>query len=315
MAVDRSPGSCSRTLRPPGHAGVGTATPLARSAVPQPVPAIDGAARVSSWLPPSLLARPGIQRPVIAAARNTASAARPMTAKVAPSPFGMTNASTSSERLANPSAAQVDGVMTFRHPGSLASRVARRRGGAGLGFPQGPADPGSPKRSAHEVRHRAQPELVRGLRKLQLEPEGMRRGRALAFARARCECYVGIVLISSICKFALTAFRSPGTRAILPMRKPLALTGFMETMLISHASRRAHTGHCNPNSGTGRSMACRPVGLCPPERFDRGWTANRGPRCTRVSAMRVVGFGGASRVRSLRTSRPARHVSARREIG
>jgi len=36
----------------------------------------------------------------------------------------MTNASTSSERLANPSAAQVDGVMTFRHPGSLASRVA-----------------------------------------------------------------------------------------------------------------------------------------------------------------------------------------------
>ena len=200
-------------------------------------------------------------------------------------------------------------------PGLPGLARCRRRGGAGLGFPQGPADPGSPKRSAHEVRHRAHPELVRGLRKLQLEPEGMRRGRALAFARARCECYVGIVLISSICKFALTAFRSPGTRAILPMRKPLALTGFMETMLISHASRRAHTGHCNPNSGTGRSMTCRPVGLCPPERFDRGWTANRGPRCTRVSAMRVVGFGGASRVRSLRTSRPARHVSARREIG
>jgi hypothetical protein len=86
-------------------------------------------------------------------------------------------------------------------------------------------------------------------------------------------------------------------------------------MLISRASLRTHTVHRNHDLGTGRSMACRPVGLCPPERFDRGWSANRGPRCTRVSAMRVEGFGGASRVRPFRTQRTARGVGARREIG
>jgi DNA-binding CsgD family transcriptional regulator len=47
-AVDRSPGSCSRTLRPPRHAGAETAPPPAQSTVPQPAAAIDRAARVSS---------------------------------------------------------------------------------------------------------------------------------------------------------------------------------------------------------------------------------------------------------------------------
>ena len=111
-------------------------------------------------------------------------------------------------------------------------------------------------------------------------------------------------------------FRPATREAIVPVTElfPLA-RGSLETMLISHALRRTHTGHRTADLGTGRSMACRPIGLCPPERFDRGWSANRGPRCTRVSAMRGAGFGGASRVRSLRTPRPARRVSARRGIG
>ena len=115
---------------------------------------------------------------------------------------------------------------------------------------------------------------------------------------------------------ARDGFPRGGREAIVRVRELFpARAGSLETMLTSHASLRTHTEHCNPNLGTGRSMACRPVGLCPPERFDRGWSANGGPRCTRVSAMRVVGFGGASHVRAFRTPRPARRVSARRENG
>ena len=111
-------------------------------------------------------------------------------------------------------------------------------------------------------------------------------------------------------------FQRRGRETIVLARNLSALARVSsETMLTSHAPRRTHKEHCNPNLGTGRSMACRPVGLCPPERLDRGWSANGGPRCTRVSAMRVVGFGGASHVRALQTPRPARRVSARREIG
>ena len=40
-------------------------------------------------------------------------------------------------------------------------------------------------------------------------------------------------------------------------------------------------------------MACRPIGLCPPERLERGWSANRGARLTRVSAKRLQCAGDA----------------------
>lgn len=49
-------------------------------------------------------------------------------------------------------------------------------------------------------------------------------------------------------------------------------------------------------------MACRPVGLCPPERLERGWSANRGARLTRVSAMRLRATGSAADVGGYRTS-------------
>jgi hypothetical protein len=70
----------------------------------------------------------------------------------------------------------------------------------------------------------------------------------------------------------------------------LARAGFTVTMPTSHAFS-AHSVHIDPTVGGGRAMACRPIGLCPPERFDRGWSANRGARCTRVSAMRIAASG------------------------
>jgi hypothetical protein len=70
-------------------------------------------------------------------------------------------------------------------------------------------------------------------------------------------------------------------------------------MPISFTPLCAHGVHADPNSGGGRAMACRPVGLCPPERLERGWSANRGARLTRVSAMRLRAAGG---VRASETS-------------
>ena len=71
------------------------------------------------------------------------------------------------------------------------------------------------------------------------------------------------------------------------------------TMQTSHALR-AHSVRIDPTVGGGRAMACRPIGLCPPERFDRGWSANRGARCTRVSAMRNAASGSAFAAGELR---------------
>ena len=68
---------------------------------------------------------------------------------------------------------------------------------------------------------------------------------------------------------------------------------------------RAHAVHCDPTFGDGRAMACRPIGLCAPERFDRGWSANRGARLTRVSALRLAAAGGAEDIRVLRAPAPA----------
>jgi len=80
--------------------------------------------------------------------------------------------------------------------------------------------------------------------------------------------------------------------------------GSSDTMLISFAPLCAHAVHADPTSGDGRAMACRPTGLCPPERFSRGWSANRGPRLTRVSALRLRIAGGAERVRMSRAATP-----------
>jgi hypothetical protein len=56
-----------------------------------------------------------------------------MTARVPPSRFGTSNASTSSERLANPSAAQVDGVMALCRARSQGA-VRNPRGVFGFGL-------------------------------------------------------------------------------------------------------------------------------------------------------------------------------------
>jgi hypothetical protein len=75
-------------------------------------------------------------------------------------------------------------------------------------------------------------------------------------------------------------------------------------MLISHSPLRVHDVHADPTSGGGRAMACRPIGLCPPERLERGWSANRGARLTRVSAKRLQRAGGVTDVRAPRMSAP-----------
>jgi hypothetical protein len=74
---------------------------------------------------------------------------------------------------------------------------------------------------------------------------------------------------------------------------------------ISLFPLRAHDVHADATSGGGRAMACRPIGLCPPERLERGWSANRGARLTRVSAKRLQRAGGAADVRVPRMSVPA----------
>jgi len=84
-------------------------------------------------------------------------------------------------------------------------------------------------------------------------------------------------------------------------------------MPLSLLSLRVHAVHSDPTSGDGRAMACRPIGLCPPERFDRGWSANRGARFTRVSALRLAATGGAEDVRALRT--PAATTTRQRGMG
>jgi hypothetical protein len=76
------------------------------------------------------------------------------------------------------------------------------------------------------------------------------------------------------------------------------------TMPISFSLRRVRGVRIDPMSGGGRAMACRPIGLCPPERLERGWRANRGARLTRVSATRLRAAGGAANVRAHRTSTP-----------
>jgi hypothetical protein len=43
-----------------------------------------------------------------------------------------------------------------------------------------------------------------------------------------------------------------------------------------------------PTCGTGRSMACRPVGVRTPKRVDLRWMMRRSTRCSRVSAMRYI---------------------------
>jgi hypothetical protein len=65
---------------------------------------------------------------------------------------------------------------------------------------------------------------------------------------------------------------------------------------------RVHRAHVDSTSGGGRAMACRPVGLCPPERIERGWSANRGARLTRVSANRLQPDGRAPDIRLRRVS-------------
>jgi len=61
-------------------------------------------------------------------------------------------------------------------------------------------------------------------------------------------------------------------------------------------TRSITPSHRDPSCGTGRFMACRPVGMCPPEREDRGWWAGTGARRTRVSAMRTSAIGDAGRL-------------------
>jgi len=76
-------------------------------------------------------------------------------------------------------------------------------------------------------------------------------------------------------------------------------------MPIALSPLRVHDVHADPTSGGGRPMACRPIGLCPPERLERGWSANRGARLTRVSAKRLQRAGGAADLRGTRMSVPA----------
>jgi hypothetical protein len=73
----------------------------------------------------------------------------------------------------------------------------------------------------------------------------------------------------------------------------------LETVLTAISTIRAH---CDPTCGTGRAMACRPVGACPPERLDRGWMANRGARHTRVSEMRLPASGVSAQSRMIRVT-------------
>jgi hypothetical protein len=75
-------------------------------------------------------------------------------------------------------------------------------------------------------------------------------------------------------------------------------------MPISFSPFRVHGVHADPTSGGGRAMACRPIGLCPPERLQRGWSANRGARLTRVSAKRLQPAGGTADIRIRRTFTP-----------
>lgn len=70
---------------------------------------------------------------------------------------------------------------------------------------------------------------------------------------------------------------------------------------ISLTPLRVYRVLADPSFGAGRAMACRPIGLCPPERLERGWSANRGARLTRVSAMRFRAIGGAANVQPNRT--------------
>jgi hypothetical protein len=82
--------------------------------------------------------------------------------------------------------------------------------------------------------------------------------------------------------------------------------GFNSVMMpISFSRLRVLGVHADPTSGGGRAMACRPIGLCPPERLERGWSSNRGARLTRVSAKRLQPAGGAADIRTRRMSRPA----------
>lgn len=60
--------------------------------------------------------------------------------------------------------------------------------------------------------------------------------------------------------------------------------------------------HCDSSRGTGRFMACRPIGFCPPERVGRGWSAGTGARRTRVSEMRMSAIGAAAQRPSMRTT-------------
>jgi hypothetical protein len=71
---------------------------------------------------------------------------------------------------------------------------------------------------------------------------------------------------------------------------------------MNSAALRVHRIHVDSTAGVGRTMACRPVGLCPPERMNRGWSANRGARLTRVSANRLQGPGGTADVPARGTS-------------
>lgn len=52
---------------------------------------------------------------------------------------------------------------------------------------------------------------------------------------------------------------------------------------MSNSTQRADI---DPTCGTGRAMACRPVGVRTPKRVDLRWMMRRSTRCNRVSAMR-----------------------------
>ena len=81
--------------------------------------------------------------------------------------------------------------------------------------------------------------------------------------------------------------------------------GFRASMIpLSISPLCVHPVHVDSTSGGGRAMACRPVGLCPPERMERGWSANRGARLTRVSANRLQPAGRAEAIRAHRMSSP-----------
>lgn len=81
-------------------------------------------------------------------------------------------------------------------------------------------------------------------------------------------------------------------------------------------TRSITPSHRDPSSGTGRFMACRPVGMCPPERKDRGWWAGTGARRTRVSEMRTSAVGGAGRLLHGRErARAASSSTGKRRMG